>query len=140
MNAIQINIPAVLGGLYAHTDAERFPAAQLGEGLERESTLFWADFKVALPFGMKAVKETFEMADYKNRGYKAITELAVVMNHLCWEYYAKFEEAAKQGLNALAEKWRTFSQYFTDRYYEICEWVDENFKPEEAQFFWAIMD
>lgn len=140
MNAIQINIPAVLGGLYAHTDAERFPAAQLGEGLERESTLFFADFEVAVPFGMKAVKDTFARADYKNRGYKAITELAVVMNHLCWEYYAKFEEAAKQGLNALAEKWRIFSQYFTDRYNEICEWVNENSKPEEAQFFWAIMD
>lgn len=140
MNAIQINIPSELGALYALSDAERFPAAQLGEGLERASTIFYGDFKVAVPFGMKSVQDTFKNADYKNRGYKAITELAVVMNHLCWEYYGKAEEAAKQGLNALAEKWRNLSQYFTDRYNEICEWVDENFKPEEAQFFWAIMD
>ena len=72
--------------------------------------------------------------------YKAVTELAVVMNHLCWEYYARAEEAAKKGIEALAEKFRELSQYFTDRYYEVCEWVDENFTQEQAQFFWAILD
>lgn len=135
-----INVPASITSLYAHTDAERFPAAQLGEGLERASSLYWADFKVAAPFGMKAIKDTFKNADYKNRDYKMVTELAVVMNHLCWEYYYRAEEAAKKGIKALAEKFREFSQYFTDRYYEVCEWVDEHFTQEQAQFFWAILD
>ena len=135
-----INVPASITSLYAHTDAERFPAAQLGEGLIRASTLFYADFKVAVPFGMNAVKDTFKNSNYQTRNYKAVTELAVVMNHLCWEYYYRAEEAAKKGIKALAEKFREFSQYFTDRYYEVCEWVDEHFTQEQAQFFWAILD
>ena len=135
-----ITIPATLTALYSMTDAQRFPAAQLGEGLERAQSLYYADFKVAVPFGMGAVKDTFKNSDYKNRDYKMVTELAVVMNHLCWEYYARAEEAAKKGIEALAEKFRELSQYFTDRYYEVCEWVDENFTQEQAQFFWAILD
>lgn len=140
MEALEITIPQSITGLYAFTDAERFPAAQLGEGLVRANTIFYGDFKVAVPFGMNAVKDTFARSNYKTRDYKAVTELAVVMNHLCWEYYYKAEEAAEKGIEALAEKFREFSQYFTDRYYEVCEWVDEHFTQEQAQFFWAILD
>ena len=41
---------------------------------------------------------------------------------------------------ALADKFRQLSQYFADRYNEVCAWADEHFTPEQAQFFWAIMD
>ena len=140
MESKVINAFTEIAGLYAQTDAERFPAAQLGEGLVRASTLFYADFKVAVPFGMNAVKDTFNRSNYKNRNYKAVTELAVVMNHLCWEYYHRAEEAAQKGIKALADKFSKLSEYFTERYNEVCEWVGANFTQEQAQFFWAILD
>lgn len=120
-------VPQGLAALYAQTDAERFPASQLAEGLERASSLYYADFKVAIPFGIKAVENTFANARYKTSDYKMVTELAVVMNNLCWEYYYKAD----------GEK---LSRYFADRYYEICDWAGKNFTPEQAQFFWAILD
>ena len=136
MEMVEIKMPANLAAIYARTDRELFPASQMAQGLEREDTLNWADFTVAEPFGMTAVKDTFANADYKNRGYKYVTELAVVMNKKCWEWYTQAENA----IGKVAEKAREFSRYYSDRYYEICDWAAQNLKGDEATFFYSVLD
>ena len=83
---------------YALNDAQRFPSFS-GEPSEadRPSTLFYADFKVAEAYGIKAVKDTFKnCGDLTKRDWKEVAELSVVLNHLLWEaYYAKNEPLAK---------------------------------------------
>lgn len=137
MNAVEIKIPAELGALYALSDAERFPASQLAEGLERESTLFWADFSVADRFGIKAIRETFANAHFETRGYKVVTELAVVLNHKIWEWYEKAENANDERKRKVCE----FVQALYNGYYDqVCAWVNDNLKGDEATFFWRVMD
>lgn len=151
LEMVEIKVPAKLASLYALTDRERFPASQLADGLEREDTLFYADFSVAEPFGKKAVEDTFKRADFKNRGYKAVTELAAVMNHKCWEWYAKFEALMEKGkhvetdaeANALLKRAahaRGMSIFYEDRYHEVCAWAGENLKGDEATFFYSVLD
>lgn len=100
--------------LYAINDAQRFPSFS-GEPSEedRPSTLFYADFKVAEPFGEKAVKDTFKnCGDLTKRDWKEVAELSVVLNHLLWEaFYAKNEPLAKlydklwREVNGLCHSW-----------------------------------
>ena len=123
----KINIPADLQALYALSDAERFPASQPAEGLKRPSTLFYADFKVAVPFGMDAVRDTWNRCQFKNRNYKVLTELAGVLNHLGWEYYNN-------------PKYKDLSDFFFNRYEEVYAWAGENLKDEEARHFFAVLD
>ena len=53
---------------------------------ERVETTFWGDFKVAIPFGIKAIKDTYNRALYTvkmiDKDYKIFTELVIVLNHL----------------------------------------------------------
>ena len=131
---------AALGGLYARTDAERFPASQSADGLKRASTLFYADFKVACQFGMGAIKDTFKRSDYKNRNYKEVTELCAVMNHLGWEYYEGAAKSRAEGDKANAGKFAGYADYFFDRYHEICAWAEDGLSGDEASFFYAVLD
>ena len=126
-----------LGGLYAHTDAERFPSSQLAEGLERASTLFWADFSVADAYGIKAIQDTFDRCCFENRGYKAITELVIVLNHKIWEWYGRCENAATDSAKKFCAKVRDLYQ----KYYEkVSAWAEEHLTGDEASFYYRVTD
>ena len=138
---ITLTLPRALACAYALADKDRFPGAQLAEGLDRESTLFWGDFTVADRFGMKAIKETFENAHYKGRGYKGVTELAVVLNNKGWEWYTRAEEERKLGLNAKAAMSEEKAQYYFDRFNEVCGWAyNGGMTAEESVFFHSVLD
>lgn len=114
--------------LYAINDAQRFPSFS-GEPSEadRPSTLFYADFKVAEAYGIKAVKDTFKnCGDLIKRDWKEVAELSVVLNHLLWEaYYAGMEELAK-----LYDKlWKEVHGY-------CLTWEDE----ERATYYFKLTD
>lgn len=135
-----IQIPASLASLYALTDAERFPAAQLGEGLERASSLFYADFMVAIPFGTPALEDTFNRTFYKTAGFKMVTELAVVMNHMGWQFYSYAESAKRNERPADVQKYDKLSRWFFDRYNEVNDWAYGNLKEDEMLFYHSILD
>lgn len=140
MEEITIQIPQKLANAYALADRERFPASQLAEGLERESTIFYGDFTAAEPFGIQAVKETFANAHFRTRGYKVVTELAVVVNHKGWEWYSKMEAAQAAGLTQEAKRCEQISQYYFERYHEVYDWAAENLHEDEATFFYSVLD
>lgn len=133
----EIKLPAGFANLYALSDAERFPASQLAEGLERESTLFWADFSVADCFGISAIEDTFKRCYFKTSGYKVVTELAVVLNHKIWQWYGRAEEETDEGKKKYCEK---VQDLYNGYYEQVCAWVDANLKGDEATFFWRVMD
>lgn len=57
-------------------------------GIESCST-FWEDFSIADHFGTSAIKDTYERSKYWVRNYKMWTELVIVLNTKCWNYYNK---------------------------------------------------
>lgn len=140
MKVTIIQIPAALANLYAYSDAERFPAAQLGEGFERPNTLYYADFSVAVPFGMKAVEDTFRRCDYKHVGYKMLTELVCVLNHLGWEYYELSRQAQAAGDKAKFEQHDKLARYFFDRYNAVNGWAAKTLKGDEARHYYCVLD
>lgn len=140
-------LPESLTRLYALSDAERFPASQLADGLERASSLYYADFKVAIPFGMPSVRDTFSRCYYKTAGYKMVTELAVVLNRLGWEYYDKGNmlkanppPADKEKIEKAVKKSEELAAYFFERFNEVNDWASENLKGDEAKHYYAVLD
>ena len=127
-----------LMGLYIPNDKQRFPAFYPECEEKRPSTLFYADFKVAERFGMRAVFETMgrcgmggidkdKWREGLNERYTPaqITELYVVLNHLIWEAYEK-------GLSRLQE-------YYQLRYDFIRE-LSSDWTEEEREHFFKVTD
>ena len=88
---------------------------------------FIMDFRIAERFGEAAIKETFKRAF---KGWKDdilyFTELTAVMNQLCWWHYAKGN----------IELSKMYSNYF----YECRSYGIDNFKGDEFQYFWRVLD
>lgn len=100
-------------------------------------TTFWMDFSIADKFGLDAVKDTFERAFKewcKNAVY--VTELAMVVNHKCWEHYHRGQNELPQFLSNHNE----VGQYYKDKYYEILDWVDENLSNDDLTYFYNTLD
>lgn len=135
-----IKVSDWLHNLYAINDAERFPASQLADGLERESTLFWADFCVAERFGIGEIRQSLINCNFKSRSYRVLTELAVVLNHKIWEWHEKTERAAADGKPFLAQYCKFVGGMYNDYYEKVLAWVNDNLKDEDASFFWRVMD
>ena len=89
MNTMQINNS--FARFYTLTDKERFPSFDPDAQGKREETIFYGDFKTAEAF-VKNGSEPDALEDTWNRAWQEwrnnaayVTELCVVMNHLCWE-------------------------------------------------------
>lgn len=137
----KLQIPAELVSLYSMTDKERFPAGQLAEGLEREGTLFWADFTVAEAYGVDAVRSTFKNCLYQSRPYKEITELVIVLNHKTWQFYEKMTKEEKGGRDlAKIARYHKLYKVYEAYYYEVNSYAHETLTGDEARFFFAVTD
>lgn len=90
-------------------------------------TTFWSDFTIAEKFGTDAIRDTFQraFAEWKC-DYKYLTELVMVLNHKCWDF------------------WRIgnmrYSEVYTNLYYEAADYAVENLKGEELDYYWRITD
>lgn len=99
---------------------------------ERVDTTFYWDFSVAIPFGIKAIKDTYKRALYavKNvyKDYKIFTELVMALNHLCWDMYDLGKEEV--------------SKLFADLFYESEEEFYKMFEndDEACRFFFKVTD
>lgn len=89
-------------------------------------TTFWQDFTIAERFGMESIRDTFKraFAEWKH-DYKYLTELVMVLNHKCWQFY--------QNVDA-------YSKLYGDLYYEAADYALENLKGEELDYYWRITD
>jgi hypothetical protein len=79
---------------------------------ERESTLYYADFKTAEAFGIAAVRDTLRnCGPLEQLPPLYATELAVAANHLLWESYetnpklATIYRAIWERISDLARTW-----------------------------------
>lgn len=97
--------------------------------LERVSTTFDTDFRIAIPFGIKAIKDTYKNALlYAKTDYKVFTELVMALNHLCWEMHSK--------------QMGHLGQLFADLYYNADQKFYDTFGKNEiaCRFFYRITD
>lgn len=121
---IEIPVPEALARLYAHSDRERFPAS-MPTDRERESTLYYADFKTAEAFGLDAVRDTLRnCGPLEQLPPLYATELATVANHLLWECYQTNPELA----DIYRKIWDTIS--------DLARTWDE----ADALHFWQVTD
>ena len=92
----------------------------------RQITTFFMDFGLAEPFGVKALKDTYERGlEYAKTDYKVLTEFVMVLNWKIWEHYEK-NEALARVYNELWEK--------ADAY------AINNLKGEELNYFFRTTD
>lgn len=93
---------------------------------ERVSTTFWMDFSIADAFGVDAIQDTFNRAfEGWKSNYKYLTELAMVLNHKCCDWY---------------EKNNTYSELYSDLYYQVRDYAYDNLKGEELDFYYRVTD
>ena len=89
-------------------------------------TSFYTDFSIADKFGLSAIQDTYNraFADWKNN-YKYITELAMVLNWKCWRWYEVKDD---------------YSVLYTSLFRELDEWIMNNLKGEELDYYIAVTD
>lgn len=89
-------------------------------------TTFWEDFGIADRFGIKAVKDTYERSKCWISDCKMWTELCIVLNKRCWQYY-------DNGNNQLA-------QVYSELYYKARDLALDTYKGKEFDYFWRMTD
>ena len=100
----------------------------LQNGYEIKTT-FIQDFRIAEPFGVAAIKDTFKraMKEWKTN-IQYITELAIATNTLCWLHY----DAGNTEL----------SELYSDLYYQVQDYVYEgnHFSQAELDYYFQVTD
>lgn len=89
-------------------------------------TTFWQDFTIAEQID-KGVEDTFKRAfkEWKS-DYKYITELALVLNHKCWQHY-------KNGNKRV-------SNLYSRLYDEVNDYAITTLKGNELTYYFNITD
>lgn len=102
-------------------------------------TTFWLDFSIADKFGLQAIKDTYRqvMIEWHN-DHTFITELAMVINHKCWEHYHRSRKDLKPFLDT--DQHRQIGQWYSKTYYELLDWADNNMTEEDLAYFYKTLD
>lgn len=90
-------------------------------------TTFWSDFCIADKFGPSSVQDTYDRAfnEWKTN-VEYITEMVMVLNHLCWYHFGKKNE--------------TLSKLYSKLYYQAHEWALDNLKGEDLDYYLSTTD
>lgn len=84
-------------------------------------TTFYTDFSIADKFGVKAIKDTYNLAfEGWKSNFKYITELVMVLNWKCWRWYEVNDE---------------YCQTYKQLYEQLNDWCFDNLKGEELDYF-----
>ena len=90
-------------------------------------TSFWQDFTIAEKFGVSAIRDTFSRAFKEwRRDYRYLTELVMVLNHKCWDFY-------NRGNDELCELYRSL-------YYAAADYAVDHLKEEELSYYLRVTD
>ena len=105
-----------------------FPKWNIQEltGYEPKTT-FWQDFCIADAFGPSAVQDTYDRAfnEWKTN-VEYLTEMVMVLNHLCWYHYGKKNEV--------------LSKLYSNLYYQAHEWALDNLKGDDLDYYIRTTD
>lgn len=90
-------------------------------------TTFWNDFTIADKFGNEAIKDTYKRAfnEWKT-DYIYLTELVMVLNWKCWEWYD----------NGNMER----SQLYEKLFYKADNYALKHLKKDELKYFLNTTD
>lgn len=100
-------------------------------------TTFWMDFCIADNFGLEAIKDTLKNAtEGWKHDVKYFTELAMVVNHKCWEHWHRSQKPEMAYLPNHAE----IGQFYKDSYYKLLDMADRIFKGADIQYFYQTLD
>ena len=93
----------------------------------QQQTTFWMDFSIADHFGANAVRDTYNraFASWKSN-YIYLTELVLILNRKCWEWYDK-------GNSELSE-------LYDELFYAAQWYAYDNLKGDELDYFWRTTD
>ena len=95
-------------------------------GYETKTT-FWSDFSIADRFGEKAVRDTYNRAFTEwNSNVEYITELVLVLNWKCFDYYYK-------GMMKLSDLYKTL-------FYKCHHWCCSHLKGKDFEYYFDIVD
>jgi len=95
-------------------------------GYETKTT-FWDDFSIADKFGLDAVKDTYNRAfDSWHDDVEYVTELVLVLNWKCWDYY-------RRGMTKLSE-------LYSKLYYKCHHWCCSHLKGADFDYYFNIVD
>ena len=94
-------------------------------------TTFWQDFDVAENYGERAIKDTAKRAfDEWKDDVKYLTELVMIINHKCWDFYRK---------GAMR-----MSELYDDMYYEYYDkamnYLEEKGNEDDISYFVRTLD
>ena len=94
-------------------------------------TTFWTDFDIAEKFGSKAIKDTAARAfeEWKN-DIVYLTELVMVINHKCWDYYFKNKDELSQ----------IYSNLYYEYYDKAIDFLEKKNNKEELNYFFRTLD
>ena len=89
-------------------------------------TTFYLDFSIADKFGLQAIQDTYNRAfEGWKSDYKYITELAMVLNWKCWRWYEVKDD---------------YSRLYTELFHKLDEWIFNNLRGEELEYYIRITD
>lgn len=89
-------------------------------------TTFYMDFSIADKFGLQAIQDTYNRAfEGWKSDYKYITELAMVLNWKCWRWYEVKDD---------------YSRLYTELFHKLDEWIFNNLRGEELEYYIRITD
>ena len=100
-------------------------------------TTFWEDFSIADPYGVNAIKDTYNRAfnEWKDN-IEYITELSLVLNHKIWVHHGRgndqktrFPEYHKVRAEVYDELWRNHH-----------DWCIDNLKGDNLDYYLSITD
>ena len=95
-------------------------------GYETKTT-FWDDFSIADRFGRSAILDTYNLSssEWKSNAVY-MTELVMVLNWKCWDYYEKGN--------------LTLSRLYSDLYYKADALASESLSGEDLAYYYSTSD
>ncbi len=92
-----------------------------------QKTSFWMDFSIADNFGDSAILDTFKRAFEEWKGYYVyLTELVLVLNRKCWEWYDKGNEKR--------------SEVYSELFYKASEYAVKHLVGAELEYYYRVTD
>ena len=94
-------------------------------------TTFWHDFDIAEVYGEPAIRDTAKRAfDEWKDDVKYLTELVMIINHKCWDFYRK-------GADKMSE---LYSDMFYEYYEKAIDYLGEKCNVDDIKYFIRTLD